>query len=292
MADEDPKNSDEPTPTTPDPPAGDQGADDPPPFTKDADGNWVDADGNRVYSKQEFDSGMAAARKDGEKRAQRSAPRAKPEPTPKPKPKPKAKAQPTPAPDPDGEPSNDVQAEFERMRAEFDELKQQREFERRAIERGITSSDDLDFAFSAYMRMQPEDMGAFLDWAVERFGKSKPNHQEPAAPPEPPKPTQPPAARKPPEQEADVSHEPPKDPPKADRPPANPPKSPPTTNGNPQKADPLAEGGLMDVFALSEEDIQRIGTERVVAEFEKAANAHRVSQGAPPKPRALRQSRK
>lgn len=134
------------------------------------------------------------------------------------------------------------------LEAELAETKQRSVFDKHAVRLGVPDdlAEDL-FALSKVQR--PDNVGEWLEGKAARFGtKPAPTTPNQAAPVEQPKP-------------------------------------PATAPSAPTKVDPLTSGGLIDIWNLSDQQLNQLGPSGVRAAYEQALKIGQQQQGAPTRPR-------
>lgn len=143
------------------------------------------------------------------------------------------------------------------LEKQLEEERLRRRFDKQAARRGF-DDEQSDRLFSLYKVEQPDDDGTWFEgWSKTVKGDTDNQQQGDKAKAEPPEPQR---------REQAMPNE-----------------------GSPRKVDEIESGGLVDVFALSDEDITRLGPAKVRDLFEQVLAAGAARDGAPMLPRALRQ---
>jgi hypothetical protein len=255
MADE--PNSTDTSNTTPATSTGGEDAT-PPPFKQDADGIWVNADGSRIFTKEDYDKGMSAARKDGEERA-----RKKLTPQTTAKIATKTPAKPSPASDDDGPaPVSREELDLLRLENSFHRLdvvkrlseKQATRIFKLAVAEGVEHADLADYVAGAV-----DDLGISLTPKPDAKADGKTDDAKKGD-----------AVDK---KTADLN-------------------GAAKVDGAPGKVNALdvSHGGLVDVSQLTEEQCLALGPAKIAEYYEAALAAHQQNDGRPQLPAALRKA--
>jgi hypothetical protein len=144
------------------------------------------------------------------------------------------------------------------LRAELDTLKQRSDFDRRATKAGV-EVDDLDDLFTLSQKHKPDDLDAWIGTKTKFLtGKGTMNNNNTGDP--------------------TVTVE-------STKPGAIAPKAP-------QKVDNIAANGMVDIFALTSEQIDQLGPAGLREKLEQVTAAAAARSGAPPLPKGMPQQKR
>jgi hypothetical protein len=243
--------------TKPDTSTGDEGAK-ASPFNQDADGNWLDGVGNRIFTKEDYDKGMSAARKDGEERARKKLTTQTKTSTTTKTP---AKAA-SPSEDADPPPVS---------REEFDRLQLENSFHRLEVVKKLSDKQAARiFKLAVAEGVERDALADYVESAVNDLGIS---------------------LNPKPDAKADGKADDAKKGDAVDKKTADL-NGAAKVDGAPGKVNALdvSHGGLVDVSQLTEEQCLALGPAKIAEYYEAALAAHQQNDGRPQLPAALRKA--